>query len=103
MIRRALHPLISLRTLFAPACLFHGLLVVELLHNSVCVVILLVDIACLVSAIHGGALQAAIVLVLLHAATNILLGTWTFDHEACLVRLSAWVAILHGTSLIGLR
>merc|ERR1712039_533442 len=52
--------------------LLRGLL--RLLHNSPLRVVLLVDIACLELAIHGLALHAPVMLLLLHAATDVLLG-----------------------------
>merc|ERR1740138_1767485 len=91
----------SAKLIGTPAILFHRLFGVKRrLSNRVGVVVLLVDIASLVCAIHGGAVHAAIVLLLLHAAAHNLLRAWAIDHDTRLVGLCARIAILHGARLI---
>merc|ERR1740117_850368 len=63
------------------------------------VVVLFVDLASAVGAVHGAALQAAVVLLLLHAATDVLLRARALADEACLIGLCARVAVLHGAAL----
>merc|ERR1740117_1429054 len=67
------------------------------------VVVLFVDLASAVGAVHGAALQAAVVLLLLHATTDVLLGARGRADEACRIGLCASVAVLAGARLVCLH
>ena len=86
----------------APALGLHGLLGVELLVLLVRAVVLLVDVAGAVIAVHGRALRAAVVLLLLHAAADVLLLARAAGHEALRVVLGARIALVPGALLVGL-
>merc|ERR1719445_1404792 len=81
-----------------------GLLRLGLVVHDVRVlrVVPLVGVASCVLAVHGLALQATVVLLLLHAAAHVLLGAGALADEARLVQLGAGVAVLHGADLVGL-
>ena len=75
---------------------------VKLLGLLVGAVVLLVDVAGAVRAVHGRALRAAVVLLLLHAAGDVLLLARAAANEALLVALGARVAVIPGALLVGL-
>merc|ERR550525_801657 len=71
-------------------------------HARALGVVVLVDVASLVLAVHGLALHAAVVLLLLEAAADVLLCTGGSCDKASLVLLSARVAMLHCALLVSL-
>jgi len=96
----------------APASGLHGLRVVRLvgllrlrlgIHDErVLRVVSLVHVASLVRAIHGLASQATVMLLLLHAATDVLLLTSRSAHNSLRITLCARIAVRHGALLVGL-
>merc|ERR1719491_1083422 len=61
---------------------------------------MLVDVAGLVPAIHRLALQAPVMFVPRHAATNVFLGSRSIRNKPCIIALSARITVIPCTLLV---